>query len=226
MKFFATITVFIAALVSAHAELPTSGFRAVAGGRSPDGRWIVCVLDSSAFKFVDELPESHQNPYLVDLDKMRAVTRIADVDALGGYHGRPETNVTAKWFSDSKLVSIGSRTGRLNHDFSIFEVSPTGDLRKVTLPSPLKEKSSLFNKLKPHSNCGNYLQSITPKGEVIVVYYGYQPVEEGFYNTPTGKLFDRNRIEVVYKKNGDQWVIVTIASPGTHGEQGIAPNDR
>jgi len=201
------------------AELPTSGFRAVSGGSSPDGRWIVCVLGSSGAEFMDQLPASHHSPYLVDLNKMRAVNKFAGVTTLGGYNGRPESNVTAKWFPDSTHVSIGWRVGRLNYDFAVFKVSRVGGLSKIHLPDPLKIKESIFANLKAHSNCGNYLESITSDGALVVVYYGFWPKNDTFYKTAQGKTVDHNRIEVVFKKVEDKWIVKSIASHETKGKK-------
>lgn len=76
MKDILTIAAVLATTFAVQAELPTSGFRAVKGGASPDGRWVVCVLDSSGVEFVDELPEPNRSAYLVDLGKMAAVAKI------------------------------------------------------------------------------------------------------------------------------------------------------
>jgi hypothetical protein len=218
MNHILTIAAMFAGSFAALAELPTFGFRAVKGGASPDGRWVVCVLDSTGVEFIDQLPEPHHSPYLVDLGKMAAVAKVPEANTLGGYHGRPERNVTAKWFPDSKFVSIAWREGRLNHTFSVFGVSSNGVMVAVKMPAP-GEQGTIFGRLKAHSNCGMYLDSVTPKGEIVVVYYGFHPKDEAFWETGEGKTFDHNRIEVVYGKDGGEWRIRSIASPGIHGEQ-------
>lgn len=215
MKLIASIGAFMVAALTVGAEFPNGKFRAVSGGCSPDGRWLVCVLDSSGVEFVDQLPDIHHNPYLIDLEKMGAVAKFADISTLGGYHGRPESNVTAKWFSDSRHVAVGWRVGRLNHDFSLFEVAPSGILLENKLPDPLTAEGSIFSHLEAHSNSGRYLESVTPDGEVVVVYYGFWPKDDDFFETDPGKGFDRNRIEVVYMKKKDEWMIKSMASPGT-----------
>lgn len=215
MKLFYFISILTVSILSCLAELPNSGLRAVSGGASPDGRWIVCVLSSPAEEPTDQLPEAHRKSYLVDLDTMATVGFFPEISTLGGYHGRPESNVTAKWFPDSKIVSIGWRVGRLNLDFSLFEVSLTGKLETVTLPNPLEHQGSLFEHLDAHSNCGNYLESITPDGDLVVVYYGFWPKDDAFFKTAEGKIFDRNRIEVIFRQLEGGWTIKHIASPGT-----------
>lgn len=220
MKIFLSLTFFaaITVLFANADELPTTGFRAVSGGASPDGRWLITVLDSSGKEYVDQLPESHDFPYLIDLDTLKPVGRIEDVTTLGGYHGRPETNVTAKWFPDSKYVSISWRLGRMNHTFRIFAISETGTLEAQSLSDPVKKEDSLLQILKPNSNSGIYLDSITSEGKLVVVYYGFWPKEPSYLETEAGKTFDHNRIEVIYSKDGDGWSVETIASPGTHGQ--------
>lgn len=222
MKHILTVSAMFATSFAALAELPTSGFRAVKGGASPDGRWVVCVLDSSGVEFVDELPEPNHSAYLVDMGKMVAVAKIPEANTLGGYHGWPETNVTAKWFPDSNSVSVGWRVGRMNHDFRIFGVSLNGVMEALELPES-GERGTIFELLKANSNCGMYMESVTPKGEIVVVHYGYLPKDEAFWETEEGKKFDHNRIEVVYGKDGGEWEISSIASPGIHGEQAPAP---
>lgn len=225
MKFIACTAALVISAITVYAEMPASGFRAVTGGGSPDGRWLVCVLDSSNVEFVDQLPDTHHHPYLIDLDTMGAVAKFAEISTLGGYHGRPESNVTAKWFSDSKHVVVGWRVGRLNHDFALFGVGDSGSLLPIKLPDPLKREDSLFSQLKPHSNCGRYLESIKQDGEIAVVYHGFWPKEDSFFETEPGKGFDRNRILVVYRKEGENWMIKTVASPGakTDPDQALEP---
>jgi hypothetical protein len=218
MKHTLIIAAMVATSFAALAELPISGFRAVKGGASPDGRWVVCVLDSSGVEFVDQLPEPNLSAYLVDLGKMAAVAKIPEAETDGGYHDWPETNVTAKWFPDSKSVSVKWRVARMSYDFRIFEVSPAGAMQAVKLPEP-GDEGTLFERLKAHTNSGVYMDSVTPKGEIVVVYYGFHPKDEAFWETEEGKTFDRNRIEVVYGKDGGEWRIRSIASPGIHGEQ-------
>ena len=217
MKFFLLIAAMALTSYAGPAKLPASGFRAVQGGASPDGRWVVCVLDSSGVEFVDELPEPNHSAYLVDLGKMEAVAKIPDAETLGGYHGWPETNVKVKWFPDSKSVSISWKVARMSYDFRIFEVSPDGAMQAVRLPQP-GDEGTIFGRLKAHSNCGVYMDSVTAKGEIVVVYYGYHPKDEAFLETEEGKAFDHNRIEVVYGKDGGEWKIRSVASPGIHGE--------
>ncbi len=222
MKQILSIYAIVASSLVALAELPTSGLRTVKGGASPDGRWVVCVLDSSGVEFVDELPEPNESAYLVDMGKMVAVAKIPEAHTLGGYHDWPETNVTAKWFPDSKFVSVGWRVARMSYVFRIFGVSPTGAMQAIKLPVP-GDEDTIFARLKAHSNCGIYMESVTTKGEIVVVYYGYHPKDEAFWATEEGKKFDHNRIEVVYGQDGGEWKISSIASPGIHGEQVPVP---
>ncbi|QTN33361.1 hypothetical protein HZ994_13905 [Akkermansiaceae bacterium] len=217
MKHVLTLCALYATSFGAHAELPSSGFRAVQGGASPDGRWLVCVLDSSGVEFVDELPGPNHSAYLVDLGKMAVAAKIPQAETLGSYHGWPETNVKAKWFPDSKSVSISWRVARVSHDLRIPEVSQTGEMQAVVLPQP-GDEGTISARLKAHSNCGVHMDSVTAKGEIVVVYHGFHPKDEAFWETEEGMTFDRNRIEVVYAKDGGEWRITGIGSPGIHGE--------
>ena len=197
-------------------ELPRAGFRAVSGGASPDGRWLISVLDSSVAEFIDQLPESHHSPYLINIDQLKPVHRITDIDTLGGLHGRPESNVTAKWFPDSKHVSISWRQGRLNHAFRIFTLTDDITLEKIILADPTKVEGSLFNSIEANSNAGHYLQSITHDGKLIVVYYGFLIKNDAVLEAETRRTFDYNRIEVIYSMVEGEWQVESIASPGEH----------
>lgn len=198
------------------AELPTKGFRAVKGGASPDGGWLIAVLDSSSEEFTDQLPDAHRSAYLIDLHTMKALTTLPDVTTLGGLWGRPETNVDAKWFPNSGKVVVGSRQGRMNYNFKLFSVSKQGELKSMALADPQKIEKAFLAKFEPNSNCGSYVDQITRDGKLVVVYYGYWPKEEAFFDTEEGKRFDHNRLEIVYELKQSQWAVTSAGSPGIH----------
>ena len=192
--------------------MPASGFRAVEGGASTNGKWVIAVLDSSSEQNLDQLPESHWVPYLLDLDTMKAVSVIGEIETLGGYHGRPEKNVRAKWLPSGDAVCITWRIGRMNQDSSLFSVSDKGALSRVKLPNPLAKSDNLFEQLKPNSNSGRYFDGVTDKGDLRFIYYGFWPKKESFYQTPEGKVFDHNRIEVLFSSKEGQWKITSVSS--------------
>lgn len=224
---FELLAIVVGSMAIAAANgLPSEGFRVVKGGASPDGRYLICVLSSDGTEFTDQLKDEDHAPYLVDLDAMSIVQRIDEVSTLGGLWGKPETNVHVQWFPDSKRCGIGWRTGRLNHTFQVFRLDDSSGLVADELPCPFTHPDSLFENLGVGSNAGSFVETICSTGEVIVVYYGFLPNTEEFWNTPEGKVFDFNRIEVIYRLRNSEWSIATISSPGKDGEPGLGENNR
>ncbi len=197
------------------AEPLKRGLRAVEGGVSPDGRYVICVLSTKLDEFVDQVDEPYHSPYLVDLETLSVIQRLSSVSALGGLLGRPETNVGAKWFQSSDRVVVWAKTGRLSSKYQLFRLGKDSQLTVEALPDPKKQPDSIFQGLEITNNPGAYVEQISKDGEkMLVKYYGYLPKSDAFYRTTKGAKFDYNSIRVVYELKAGKWAITSMASPG------------
>jgi hypothetical protein len=165
-SFMRTLFIFFVSLVALHAE----EWVVVDGGLSPDKRLGVAVYPQKN-EFIDE---ADGTVLLVNAKKRKIIGPLEEVDSTGGTWGKTLENVRCEWSSDSRLLAINFRIGRLMYSCQIYRIDGSRAI-PFSMPDPRSHsKGQILDYLDRNANPGQVVR-LGKNGQIIVTHYGFMP---------------------------------------------------
>jgi hypothetical protein len=185
----------------------------VEGGVSPDKRLAVAVVPQKDGEFIDE---ADTTVYLIDNNTKKPIGPLEEADSGGGTWGTTTKNVSALWSPDSHFLAINMRTGRLMHDFVLYEIIGRR-ARPQNLPdSKSHPKGKIYEQLDYTANPGQVMTAWLSPRQFIAEEYGLRPrdIEKGVDGSKFGLAdFDGGSLEMLFSFRNGQWMLDDIRTP-------------
>lgn len=142
---------------------------------SPNKQFAVAVYPQKT----ELIDEADGTVLLVDARNLRTIGPLEEVDSTGGTWGKTTENVRCEWSTDSTLLLVNFRTGRLMHSTQFYRISNRRAL-PFRLPDPLGHpKSKVLDILTTNANPGSEAH-FSRDGAIIVRSWGFMPKEGHF----------------------------------------------
>lgn len=170
MKAITLVTLFIASRCFA------ADWVVVEGGLSPNKQLAVAVYPQKT----EHVDEADGTVLLADARTQRKIGPLEEINSTGGTWGKTTENVRCEWSSDSTLLLVNFRTGRLMGGTQFYRISKRRAI-PLKLPAPTGHaKSKVLDLLTTNANPGSEA-SFAKDGAIIIRTWGFMP-KEGHFN--------------------------------------------
>ncbi len=140
------------------------------GGLSPDKKLAVAVFPQSS-EFIDQ---ADATVLLVDQVRGRKIGPLEEVSSSGGTWGTTTTNVRCVWSTDSNVLIVNYRTGRLMHSVQVYRIRD-GRATPLVLPdAKTHPKGVALQGLEVNANPGSEA-TFGENGSIDKRCWGYIP---------------------------------------------------
>jgi hypothetical protein len=185
----------------------------VRGGISPDKRFAVAVIPQKEGGFIDE---ADTRVLLIDNRTRKTIGSLEETDSGGGTWGKTTDNVSARWSPDGRFLAINMRTGRLMHDFVLYEISGRR-ARPQKLPKPESHpKGKIYDQLDYTANPGETVTAWLSSTQFTTEEYGLRPrdIENGIDGSKFGlPNYSGGSLEKLFIFQKDRWMLKDIRVP-------------